>query len=110
MIVVIDDEIEFLNALVSLIELEGYEVQAFQNFDRARSYIQEHLETVQLVLCDYHIRDEEGLAFLEQLPQRIYYCLMSGDEFIEEDKIPMIQKPFDFDVFFKMLKEKIQSS
>ncbi|MEC9282177.1 MAG: hypothetical protein VX642_05660 [Bdellovibrionota bacterium] len=110
MIVVIDDESDFLKALVGLLELEAYEVSGFDNFEVAKSFIFENKNRIKLILCDYHIKEGESIAFLSQLPPEIACCLMSGDDQLEQVKYPIINKPFQFEELFQLIDDNIRSS
>jgi len=102
-IVVIDDQIELIRALHSLLRMRGHNVHAFADGLSALEYIQHH--QVALVLSDYHMPQLDGIELARQLQARHWpgiFLLMSGDQiplnFNEQKQLriaKVIQKPFN---------------
>ncbi|MBW4488666.1 MAG: response regulator [Trichocoleus desertorum ATA4-8-CV12] len=69
-ILVIDDEQPFREALVELLEVEGFQVIGAENGQRGVQLAQEHLPD--LVLCDVQMPDLDGYSVLRSLRQNSY--------------------------------------
>ncbi len=114
-ILLVDDEMDLLEALKETLELEGYQVTAFSNVDNAILHLKNNPLKFQLVISDMRMPVKNGLdlalTMRTELNLETPFLMISGYADITETDLKMarikefLAKPFTIDLFITKIKE-----
>jgi signal transduction histidine kinase len=115
-ILVIDDEPQVTYATRMLLEIEGFDVLTAASQEEAIACINELGEVPDLVVVDYHLRNEIGLdvihAIRDQFQSNIPAILVSGDTsdrvaVANREEMTFLTKPVDADELLLEIRRQI---
>lgn len=105
MFVYIDDERDLLETFSMIMELEGYNVETFNEHDPAREFIMENQDNIECIFCDNRMPSGSGEEFLASLELDIPMFIVTGDFGKSEPLFPIIEKPFKIDSIIRAVKK-----
>ncbi|HMS15822.1 MAG TPA: hybrid sensor histidine kinase/response regulator [Planctomycetota bacterium] len=119
-VLIVDDDEELVQSYAAILGLEGFQVLLATRAKAALDLLRS--ETVDAILCDFHLPDLSAPAFQEQLQKqfptmvkRVIYA--TGDEvdpkvqkFLRECTTPTLIKPFRLDQFLRALRQTIEGA
>ncbi|MEW5871341.1 MAG: ATP-binding protein [Chloroflexota bacterium] len=116
-ILVIDDEPLLLEALTSVLEQAGFQVDSVDKASRGLAYLSN--QDYDLILCDIRMPEMNGIEFYQQVQKRYPHLIKrlvfsTGDSispatqrFLEESDAPCLNKPFEIQNLLNLLNELI---
>lgn len=96
-IVFVDDEIDFLSAIIQRLENRGFNVQGFTNGTEALDYLEQN--EVDLVVMDVKMPGRGGLEVLQEIKRRwplIEVVMLTGHASVESGIRSMEMGAFDY--------------
>ena len=118
-ILIIDDEVTFVQAAILALELEGYTVLKAHDGIQGLAVFNQHRHLISLVLCDLNMPHQDGDSTIQKilaLQPSLKVIVMSGS--IDDESLPAIihhpsclylQKPFSMQTLIegveKMMKQ-----
>jgi PAS domain S-box-containing protein len=118
-ILVVDDEPEVTFATRMLLEIEGFDVLTAASREEAIKCISDLEQVPDLLIIDYHLRNETGLdvirALRDQMHTVVPAILVSGDTsdrvvVAEREDMTFLTKPVDADELLVEIRRKIKSA
>ncbi len=111
-VVVVDDNIDFLNVLKTYLEAKGFNVSTFSKGEEALSFLEKN--KVHVAFVDYLLPDINGLELAEKVAEKspsTKVIIMTGnpDEVIEKKDIPVLQKPFRLKELEDVLRKALEN-
>lgn len=113
-VLVVDDELDLLDGIQSLLALDGYHVHCAEGLNKAASILTK--ESIDVIVSDLRMPDGDGLELLKRVRQQfvnpppfILATAFGGifkSDLRELGVFKLISKPFDFEE----LKATIQSA
>jgi PAS domain S-box-containing protein len=117
-ILLVEDDPTVRNAARLLLSVEGYSVTAVASLDEARQAASEG-ERIDILITDYHLRDETGLAVIaalrEIIGQDLKTLLITGDtssvvrKISEDANLRIISKPVNADDMLGLIATLLNS-
>lgn len=110
-IVVVEDDADIREALVDLLEAEGYSVNAFENGKKALEGLR-HAAHPCLILLDLMMPEMNGLEFLrarqnqdsEIIPTYVVSAVANADVLRARDVVGYLRKPVDLHRLLKVVE------
>ncbi len=108
MILLVDDNLDMLEACKSILEDHGYHVRSCSTSNEAIQAFHDHQEEIKIVITDYRMPNMDGLELIQNLRMyqpNIKTILISGDfDRKLPNNITFLQKPFSFEALIQEIK------
>lgn len=112
-ILLVDDDLELVSILKSLLEDDGYNILTAYSGNQALNILKKNIGKIQVVLTDVKMPDGDGITLLKKTreldPRMPHIILHTGfseitkQEAIELGAIDLLQKPVEFEFIEKYL-------
>ena len=114
-IMLVEDDATMLSLLQTLLEIEGYQVVAVEEFSKLLSKVTE--EMPKAILMDVHLKDLDGIEFLRSIREvsaldKISIIMSSGmnlrDRCLDNGANAFLMKPYMPDELIRLIKKLVK--
>lgn len=117
-ILIIDDEVSFVEITKLLLELEGYTILTAYDGVEGISVFNANIEQISIIICDLNMPKLGGRPLLQkflEIEPKTKILIISGsidedyiDQYLISGKFEFLQKPFLIETMLETLKKMLQ--